>query len=423
MKKKPGVILLPVSAVIIIFIILLILLVGQKQSNNAILLEYRASRIINIMLDFYVQDDLPEPAELDENILGFGIYDQDGRSVYQYGSAPRRLNAGRMRGNEISINKNRSIEIIRTVVNVQDSDSSRLPPMMHQRIQEMREKGPVEQRMIPMIRKYQAGVYLEYSNSTYLNERRLIILIVVLFAASVGFLFFLISSLYRSNRKLTIKSEHDKQLIQLGGAARTLAHEIRNPLSTLKVQRDLLKKKLPEGYEGNLETIDRELKRLNTLVERVGDFLRNPVGKRVLIDLCVYLSHLYGDRPEVSLADLPAETSICFDSERLRTVLDNIINNAVDAGGGAVVSLYSSGGFTVVKIKDRGPGIPEDVLDRIFDPFFTTKDRGTGLGLSVVKQLMEAAGGWIMIEDNNPGVCVNLGFRNTDGDACENSDS
>jgi hypothetical protein len=205
MKKKPGVILLPVSAVIIIFIILLILLVGQKQSNNAILLEYRASRIINIMLDFYVQDDLPEPAELDENILGFGIYDQDGRSVYQYGSAPRRLNAGRMRGNEISINKNRSIEIIRTVVNVQDSDSSRLPPMMHQRIQEMREKGPVEQRMIPMIRKYQAGVYLEYSNSTYLNERRLIILIVVLFAASVGFLFFLISSLYRSNRKLTIK--------------------------------------------------------------------------------------------------------------------------------------------------------------------------------------------------------------------------
>ncbi|MBI9108014.1 MAG: HAMP domain-containing histidine kinase [Spirochaetales bacterium] len=427
MKKRPGVILLPVSAVFIIFIILLFLLIGQKRNNSAILLEYRASRIMSIMLDFYVEGDIPDPAELDENILGFGIYTQEGRGVFLFGTAPPRLNAGRMLGNEITINKNRSIRIVRSVFDTEDfmngNTAPRPPRGMGQHLRDRNDQNKRGSGMMPMMRKYQAGVYLEYSNSSYITERRLIILIILLFAASFTFLSVLIYNLYNSNRRLTIKSEHEKQLIQLGEAARTLAHEIRNPLGTLKVQRDLLKKKLPEGYEGNLETIDRELKRLNTLVERVGDFLRNPVGKRSVIDLSVFLSSLYEDRIDVRLDGLPPEAGICFNSERLRTVVDNVINNAVDSGGEAMVRITDSGNYLILQVEDGGEGIPEELLGRIFEPFFTTKDKGSGLGLAVVKQLMEASGGWVKIENNYPGVCARLGFRKTGGEDCENISS
>jgi len=415
--------LLPVSAVFIIFIILLFLLVGQRKNNSAILLEYRASRIINIMLDFYIEGEVPDPAEVDGNILGFGIYAPEGRAVFVYGSAPGRLNNDHLRGNEIIINNNRSIEMIRSVGSVDEHAGSRMPPEMQQRFLDMREQGGRGSGMMPMLRKYQSGVYLEYKNSTYLTERSLIILIVFLFSVSFIFLSTLIINLYNRNSKLTIKSEHEKQLIQLGEAARTLAHEIRNPLGTLKIQRDILSRKLPSGYEGNLETIDRELKRLNTLVERVGDFLRNPAGVRACIDLSDFLSRLYVNQPKIYLGEMPDDAEICFNSDRLRTVIDNVINNAVDSGGDASVLVKDSGHYFVLEVSDNGQGIPESVLDRIFDPFFTTKDRGTGLGLSVVKQLLEASGGWVRIKNSNPGVCASLGFRKKGGNNCENSDS
>lgn len=410
-KRKPGVIVLPVLAVFIIFIILLFMLVGQKQNTNALLLEYRASEIVNLIADLYAQGNVPDPSELDEDILGLGIYDHNGTMVYQYGSAPERLGGNRMRRNDVRINKNRSIEIMRSGGDFDE----RVIPGFQQRFRDMKEQAGRNQRVSPILKKYQTGIYLEYSNSSYLAERRLIILIIVLFVLSFAFLSVLIYNLYNSNKKLTVKSEHDKQLIQLGEAARTLAHEIRNPLGTLKIQRDLLKKKLPEGYEGNLETIDRELKRLNTLVERVGDFLRNPVGHRQRIELSEYISSLYGERNDISLTDFAAMPEICFDTERLRTVLDNIINNAVDAGGEADIRLDVSGNFLQVSVSDSGPGIPDEVISRIFDPFFTTKDRGTGLGLAVVRQLMDAAGGWVRIDNVNPGTCVGLGFRIADG--------
>ena len=88
MHRKPGVILLPVSAVFLIFIVLLVLLINQKQSNNALDLEYRASRIINLLLDLYTTEQEIDSAEIDANILGYGFYDEDRNALQREGTAP-----------------------------------------------------------------------------------------------------------------------------------------------------------------------------------------------------------------------------------------------------------------------------------------------------------------------------------------------
>ena len=418
--------MLPVSAVCILFIILLFLLIDQKRSNNALVLEYNASKIINLLLDLHVNNQQIIPSEIDENIIGYGIYDKDRQAVSSWGSAPQQLPASTGRNNEIRYRRNKSIIIVRTVL-----DNRALPPgvgavmqhmspNMQRRLQEYRDDRNSIEAMPPMMQKYQAGVFLEYSNASYVAEQRLIFFIIILFIIMFTTAFVFVYRLYQSNKHLLVQSEHDKQLIQLGEAARTLAHEIRNPLSALKIQRDLLVKKLPGGYETNLEVIDRELKRLNTLVERVGEFLRNPVGRPERINLYEFISRLYCSRTDIAITENQKDIFILFDSERLRTVIDNIVNNAVESGGSAAIEVNTSGRSVFLKVSDKGEGFTEEALKRLFDPFFTTKNSGTGLGLSVVRRLMESTGGKVEVTNlKSGGASVVLMF----GEMNESSDS
>lgn len=406
-QKKPGVILLPVSAVLIIFIVLLFLVIDQKQSNNALSLEYNASRLVNLLLDLYVNGQDINPAELDENIIGLGIYDQNRNAVLRYGSAPVKIPSVGGRRDRMVNSKNRSIVIIRSE-----------PSSIMHRLNEARENRGMP--IPPLMTKYQTGIFLEYGNSSYASERRLIGLVVVLFILFFTIAVIFVYRLYQSNQQLLMKTEQDKQLVQLGEAARTLAHEIRNPLGSLKLQRDLLSRKLPEGYEGNLEIIDRELKRLNTLVERVGEFLRNPLGNPESIVLADFAKQLYLERSEVAIC-VPSgmdKVSILFDRDRLRSVFDNLVNNAVDSGGSAEIIIKKSGRHKVIEVQDKGSGFSDEAIKRLYDPFFTTKNNGTGLGLSVVKRLVESAGGEIKISNLQDGASVEIIF----GDRYESTD-
>lgn len=407
LKKKPGVIILPASVVCIIFIVLLVMLISQKQSNNALFLEYRASKVSDLLLDLYINDRLPEPDSIDQNIIGFGLYDLSQAALYSWGSAPVQLPPASGRHSEGAFSGNKTIIILRPAV------KDRLMPMINPNMQRrMQESLPAA------MRKYQMGLFLEYSNSSYISERRLILLIILLSVMLFGTSAVLIFRLYRANRKLLISSEHDKQLIQLGQAARTLAHEIRNPLSALKIQRDLLVKKLPSDYRSNLEVIDRELKRLNTLVDKVGEFLRNPVGKPEELNLADFVNELYASRDDVSIEISGGSTIVSFDRDRLRTVLDNVINNAVEAGGNAALRIKSKGMHVTVEVCDNGEGFSDEALKRSFDPFYTSKDKGTGLGLSVVNRLMESTGGRVEVVNlKEGGASVTLVF----GEQSENT--
>ncbi len=443
MMNRKGLIAIPFTALILLFTVLIFLLIDQKQNSNAIMLEYRASRTINLLIDLYFQEDMPSPDEIDSDIIGFGLYGIDGKLLYHYGTAPQdftdlnrhadvylkdylpapQLRNIDLQGGRVLFNGNESIAVIRPLIGDQTnmpmgSMMQQMPPAITERAREFRRQGGgmPQMGMNSQFRTAGAGVYLEYRNGAYLKQRNLNIAIVSLSLAVFAVSVLLIISLYLKNRKLELKSEKDRQLIQLGEAARVLAHEIRNPLGVLKIQRDLLVKKLGEGYSGNLDVIDRELKRLNTLVEKVGDFLRNPAGTGADIDVGSYLNGLYGDRDSINLNGInPGECFISFDPERLRTVFDNVINNAVESGGTAELDIFSSADSVAVEIKDYGRGFSSDNLSMVFEPFFTTKTSGMGLGLSVVKKFMEASGGRVMIGNHEAGGYVRLEFRRGHG--------
>ena len=108
----------------------------------------------------------------------------------------------------------------------------------------------------------------------------------------------------------------------------------------------------------------------------------------------------------------PASRPAWVDPNQLRAALLNLIRNAREAmseGGHMVLRVRSVGGEATVEVMDDGTGIPKDIRERLFEPFFSTKPQGTGLGLPMVKQIMEALEGDVSVEArSNGGTCVRL---------------
>jgi two-component system sensor histidine kinase HydH len=203
-----------------------------------------------------------------------------------------------------------------------------------------------------------------------------------------------------------------------------LAHEIRNPLSSLDVQFQLLEEDLnalgPEvrpPMAARLGVIRGELQRLDHIVDR---FLKlsgpsalelEPVQIDILVTHVCELLRPEASRRKVEIVtttepDLPEVTG---DSVRLTQVLMNIIINGIQAisGGGQVtVSAARAGDYLSVRVQDTGPGIPPNELGEIFDPYFTTKPEGNGLGLWIAQQIAVAHGGDLHAENAAGGGAV-----------------
>jgi two-component system, NtrC family, sensor histidine kinase PilS len=190
-----------------------------------------------------------------------------------------------------------------------------------------------------------------------------------------------------------------------------MAHEIRNPLASLRGATELLSETSSGlgDQQKLLGIVIRESDRLNSLL---GDFLltvnRQPSKKaRVLLtDLVEETVDLFASGPRirqgVSLETLVHKgVEVEGDSTRLRQAVWNLLGNALDAtpdGGVIRVVLESESGQAILKVEDSGPGIPPEIRDRIFEPFTTTKGKGTGLGLSLVLSVVEAHNGTVEAE-------------------------
>jgi two-component system sensor histidine kinase HydH len=246
--------------------------------------------------------------------------------------------------------------------------------------------------------------YIDISHADYWRTQTLTAVLFPLTEIAFLVLVFYIRRLYLRNREYREKIEAQHNLVVLGTAAGTLAHEIKNPLLSIRLQTGILEKITGESGGDELGIINQEVDRLSSLVYRVNDYLREPEGERSpfsLADLAaetgtrLFGKNIIAQKPESAVV-------INADENRIRSVLENIFRNAVDSGSplddiGASVDI--EGGKGIVRIFDRGRGIAEKDLKRVFDPFFTTKSTGTGIGLAVSKRFTEAAGGSIGIEN------------------------
>ena len=194
--------------------------------------------------------------------------------------------------------------------------------------------------------------------------------------------------------------------------ARRVAHEIKNPLTAMRIAVDQLRRTgdAADGRSGvALDVMASETERLEQLAREFAEFGRMPEGPKSEVDLVDLLMDLGKTAvpPEVTVA-VKANGEPCrllgyYDP--LRRAFANLLRNASEAmnGRGVIdVGLSRDGDGLVVTIADHGPGVPEELRQRVFEPYFTTKRDGTGLGLALVRQTIEAHHGTISVA-NAPG--------------------
>jgi len=204
------------------------------------------------------------------------------------------------------------------------------------------------------------------------------------------------------------------RLAALGQLSAGLAHEIKNPLASMKGSLEILSSDFPTGHEKRefLDILEKELGRLNVVLSEFLQFARTPRPDRrpcnlkEVVDSIKVLCSKEASRQGVDIdvsyqEDLP---ELKLDAAQIQQALLNIVLNGVQAmpsGGRLSIRVEHSDDTSSVWIRDEGEGIPFENRARIFDPFFTTKDHGTGLGMAIAHNLIQGHGGDIRIVDQD----------------------
>lgn len=234
----------------------------------------------------------------------------------------------------------------------------------------------------------------------------------------------IIASLVFLTARSAVRAQHAeqrqaelRQLARIGEMSAVLAHEIRNPLGTIKGFAQLLGEKLGGQHASLLQPILTQSARLERLSAdllvygRKAEPRPRPVDAQELAEsLRQHARQSIPNAAERFEASAPALT-FHTDPELLEQVLLNLLRNAADAAGdtpGARVrfEIAASGAGVLLRVSDNGPGLSEEARRRLFEPFYTSKASGTGLGLSISRKLTEALGGTLRLENAPAGGAV-----------------
>jgi len=204
--------------------------------------------------------------------------------------------------------------------------------------------------------------------------------------------------------------QRQRHLATLGEMSAVLAHEIRNPLASLKGHAQLLSEQLPEdGRERRrADRVVQEAQRLETLTNHLLDFARSGRVQREEVAPAALVEEVAEavapGRTALRLDGAPARWSL--DPLRMRQLLTNLLANALQASppdAAVDVALAREGDALVLSVRDRGAGIAAGQEERIFDAFHTTRAQGTGLGLAVARRIVELHGGTIRASNHPEG--------------------
>ncbi|MFQ6114238.1 MAG: ATP-binding protein [bacterium] len=216
---------------------------------------------------------------------------------------------------------------------------------------------------------------------------------------------------------------HTDKLATVGELAAGAAHEIRNPLTSIRSTVQFLKKELPEKRKGLISGIIEEVDRIDQIIEGLLSFSKSSELKMAIINLEELInqtlllldSELRNHNINVQKQFELSNANITADASQLKQVFLNILLNSIQAmpqGGSIILTLMEADlsdtrpdkkDLICVKIIDTGCGIPEQELPKVFDPFYTTKESGTGLGLSISYGIVRKHGGDIEIVSSTQG--------------------
>jgi signal transduction histidine kinase len=193
--------------------------------------------------------------------------------------------------------------------------------------------------------------------------------------------------------------------------ARRVAHEMRNPLTPIRLAIAQLARSAGGEHRDTIEVLVAESDRLEQLAREFTEFGRLPEGPAAPVDFTELLAELARTTlPSTMQARLeldPATPVLLGHYDPLRRAFSNILRNAAEAcderGDLEIIAAPDNGGGVRIEIRDHGPGVPASMAERVFDPYFTAKPGGTGLGLALVKQTIEMHGGTISISETPGG--------------------
>ena len=217
-------------------------------------------------------------------------------------------------------------------------------------------------------------------------------------------------------KKLESSARFNEQLAAVGELAAGIAHEIRNPLASISGSVQVLSNELTVGSTERrlMEIIVSESNRLSGILEEFLRFVRPQERRVALFDVATTvtevmdifrLSDEVSDAHAIEVDVMPVSSSLSGDRDQIRQIVYNVAKNAVRAmaaGGTLTVTGREDDGAYTIQFADTGRGMSPDELSRLFTPFSTAFDDGTGLGMAIVRRIVEDHGGTIGIE-SRPG--------------------
>lgn len=258
-----------------------------------------------------------------------------------------------------------------------------------------------------------------YPARTILRKANFQLVLIGLSLTTLWVLTFFFLWAWHRNYRLEARLRKQERMAALGEMAAVLAHEIRNPLSSIKgFAQFYLESTTDPDKRSDFSVIVEESRRLERLTDDLLTYARPAKLNEEKFDterFCQEIKRSVAPlRGNVKFHMKCEKLELYLDREKLMQVVFNLVQNAIEAvseinGGEVWFSMKSSGPGLMLTIEDNGPGLSLDMKNRLFEPFVTTKAKGTGLGLAIVDRLLEAMGGEISFSDREgSGVIVKI---------------